>query len=490
MVPSAAEENAAVFSFEDQLQWLLFGRSAADLLLGLGAVLSFLVSIHVLLHKREVGTTIGWMGLVWLSPFAGSLLYALFGVNRVNRRARELRQYATVARVRAAVGAPARNSHLAPLERAAGRLTTRPLLGGNAIGVLACGDEAYPAMLAAIRGARRSVALATYILRNDSAGGAFIEALAEAQRRGVAVRVLIDGVGGGYFRSAAAARLGRTGVKVGRFMHSPLPWRMPFLNLRAHQKILLVDGSTGFTGGINIGAENVLAGQPRHPVRDTHFRLEGPVVGQLAEAFARDWSFVVGEDLADEEWAAPQPEVGLANARVITSGPDTEDQEIEFLLLAAIGCARHRIRIATPYFLPDERLVTALALAALRGVQVDIVVPERSNHRLVDWAMRAHAPPLLRHGCRVWLRPPPFSHSKLMTVDGDWCLIGSANWDARSFRLNFELTVEIYSAPLSAQLDRLMSTGQCRPLTIEMLNGRGLPVRLRDASARLLLPYL
>jgi cardiolipin synthase len=480
-----------VFGFEGEMQLLLLGRSAVDLLLGLGAVLSLLVSVHVLLNKREVGTAIGWMGLVWFSPFVGSLFYVLFGVNRVTRRARERRQYGSAAPAQAAAGGlPARNSHFAPLERAGGRITERPVLGGNAVTALHCGDEAYPAMLAAIGVARRSIALATYILRNDRIGGTFIDALIAARRRGVQVRVLIDGIGGGYFHSAAASRLRRAGVPVGRFMHSPLPWRMPFLNLRSHQKILLVDGTVGFTGGINIGGENVLADRPRRPVRDTHFRLQGPVVGQLAEAFVRDWAFVTGEDLAGEEWLSLPTEAGSANARVITSGPDSDEQKIEFLLLEAIACARHSIRIATPYFLPDERLVTALALASLRGVQVDIVLPKRSNHVLIEWALRAHALPLLRHGCRIWLSPPPFNHSKLMTIDGEWCLIGSANWDARSFRLNFELTVEIYHAELAARIRQMIDADNCQPLTEAILAARALPIRLRDALARLLLPYL
>jgi cardiolipin synthase len=466
----------------DPLQVLVFGRLAAEMLLLASILIAILVSAHVLLHKRDVGTAIGWMGLAWLSPFLGGMLYAVFGINRVNRRARVLRRPEPL---------PAHPAgRLPPLELAVSRITGRPLLPGNQVQVLRCGDAAYPAMLHAIATARRSVALASYILRDDQAGGAFIDALIAASSRGVQVRVLIDGIGSGYFHSPAYNRLSRAGVAVGRFMHSPLPWRMPFLNLRTHTKILLADGSNGFTGGMNIGAENVLAARPRHPVRDIQFHLRGPVVGQLADAFARDWSFVTGEELSGEDWFPSLDEAGPASARVATSGPDADIHKIEFIVLEAITCARRSVRIQTPYFLPDERLISALALAALRGVQVDIVLPARSNHFIIDWALHANAGPLLRYGCRIWLNPPPFDHAKLMVVDDSWCLIGSANWDARSFRLNFETDVELVCADLAAKLAAMMESCQGCPLTGEALAGRSLPVRLRDAAARLLLPYL
>jgi cardiolipin synthase len=480
-----------MLTFEGNLLVRAFGAAGADLLFPVGILIAMLVSVHVLLNQRDAGTAMGWMGLTWLSPFVGGALYALFGVNRVNRRAREVRHDGFAPRRDDdAPALPASCPQLAPLAQAGARITGRALLAGNEVEVLRCGDEAYPVMLDAIRGARRSVALATYILRDDAAGGAFIDALIAAKGRGVQVRVLIDGIGSGYFYSAAYHRLSRSRVPVGRFMHSPLPWRMPFLNLRTHMKVLVADGQVGFAGGLNIGAENVLAGGPRHPVRDTHFRLRGPAVGQLVEAFAMDWSFVKGEELSGEAWFPALDAAGPDAGRVVTSGPDADIQKTEFLILEAVGRACRSVRIQTPYFLPDERLVTALALASLRGVAVDVVVPVRNNHFFMDWALRANVGPLLWHGCRIWLDAPPFDHSKLMVVDDVWCLIGSANWDARSFRLNFELNVEIYSSALARQLTEMMAAREGVPLTADMLDARSLPVRLRDAAVRLLLPYL
>jgi cardiolipin synthase len=459
----------------------------------LGLVVAAAVTIHVLLTKRDVGSSIGWIGLAWLAPILGGVFYFLLGINRVKRRARRLTDDSAptedppgLATMQGADG------HLAPLERAGRRITRRPITAGNALDILHNGDEAYPPMIAAITAATTSVGLCSYILRDDAAGGQFIDALIEAHRRHVAVRVLVDGIGSGYFLSAAYYRLRAAGVPAARFMHSSLPWRMPFLNLRTHKKMLLIDGNLAFTGGMNIGAENVLASHPKAPVRDTHFRVRGPVVAQLAEAFARDWSFATNEELTGPAWfpeLAPVPD-GQAMARVVTSGPDLDLEKIEFLVLQAITCAHTSVRVITPYFLPDERLMTALTLAAMRGVAVDVIIPEHSNHRLIDWATRANIGPYLASGGRLWLNPPPFEHSKGMVVDGQWSLIGSANFDMRSFRLNFELSMEIYDTTLAQTIDAAIQSRQGRPLTETDLQARLVPQRLRDAAVRLGLPYL
>ena len=373
--------------------------SAVHLLLAIG------VTTHVLLHKRDIGASIGWIGLAWLSPILGSVLYVIFGINRVKRRANLLRdRRAAYSAAEACLSFATRDDHLAPLERAGFRITQRRAEGGNAIVLLNNGDEAYPRMVAAIDAARASVALSSYIFRADAAGNAFIAALIGARERGVDVRVLIDGIGAGYFFSPTYRRLQRGGVPVARFLHSPLPWRMPVLNLRTHKKILVVDGRLGFTGGLNIGSENLLRGQPRHPVHDTHFLFEGPVVAQLSEAFAEDWFFLTGEQLAGGAWFPPLSESGSGMARAVISGPDQDLEKIESMILEAIACARRSIKVMTPYFLPDDRLITALALASMRGIEVDVVMPERSNHVIMDWAVRAHIGPLIAAGCRVWSR--------------------------------------------------------------------------------------
>jgi cardiolipin synthase len=470
--------------------WLGLLHMRADVTLAIGLVLAVAATLHILLSKREVASAVGWIGLVWFAPIFGALAYLVLGVNRVRRRARLLRPREDEPDADSALPTPTLGGDLQALGRGVGRITARPLLPGTVVQAYQNGDEAYPPMLAAIAAAKNSVGLSSYIFRDDAWGGRFIEALAAAQRRGVAVRVLIDGIGGGWLRSRAYYRLRREGVTAARFMHSLLPWRMPFLNLRSHKKILVVDGALGFTGGMNIADENVMATRPRVPVQDLHFRIEGPVVAQLVEAFAQDWEFAAGEDLDGGAWFPSISHDDGALARVIDSGPDEDLEKIEFAVLQAVSCARSSIAVMTPYFLPDERLVTALSLAAMRGVAVDLVVPDRSNHFLVDWATRAHVGPLLSDGVRIWRSPRPFHHSKLMVVDSEWCLIGSCNWDIRSFRLNFELCVELYDRELAATLTAVMRRDRGRALTQAILDTRRWPVRIRDAAARLMLPYL
>jgi cardiolipin synthase A/B len=471
-------------TFSRDLVWLL-GELA-----GLAHIaIASAVTVHILLYKRNIGTSISWMGIAWLSPFIGGALYFALGVNRVKRRAKRLRRERSHLFLVDEVAPNAPDAGpLAPLEYAIGHLTGLSAEAGNALELLRNGDEAYPAMLAAIDAATKSVGLCSYIFRADAAGEPFIEALIRAHRRGVQVRVLVDGIGSGYFWSGAYDRLRRAGVPVDRFLHSYVPWRTPFLNLRNHRKLLVVDGCIAFTGGINIAAENVQAAKPRHPVLDTHFRLDGPVVEQLVEAFADDWLFQTGERLLSDEWFPTLEPAGQAIARVVTSGPDEDLEQIEFVALHAISCARHSIRVVTPYFLPPEVLTTALGLAAMRGVRVEVVLPEHSNHTMLDWARRVALRALVEAGCHVWLRPAPFDHSKLMTIDDAWSLIGSANWDTRSFRLNFELTVEIQDEGFAAKLGELTRGG--RELLLAELDQDRLLLRLRNNAARLLQPYL
>jgi len=465
-------------------------RIKPGLELSLGLVIAIAVTIHVLQTKRDVAAAAAWIGLAWFAPFFGGFSYFVLGINRVRRRALRLRSgSANRSRRRRTGRRAAEDHHLAALQEGIGQICGRPIETGNRVEILHDGDQAYPAMLAAIDAAEHSIGLSSYIFRADAIGERFVAALGEAMKRGVAVRVIVDGIGSGWLRSPAYHRLRAAGIPAGRFMHSSMPWRMSFLNLRSHKKILVVDGRIGFTGGVNIADQNLLATNPPDPIQDTHFRVEGPVVGQLAYAFARDWEFV-SEELDGEAWYPALDQPGEIIGRVLTAGPDEDVEKIEFAVMQAIACARTRIQVMTPYFLPDQRVITALSLAAQRGVAVDVVIPRTGVHRLLDWAVRANVGPLLECGVRIWRCPPPFRHSKVMVIEGEWSLIGSSNWDMRSFRLNFELCIEAYDKGLAKELSDIVSANQGNALTLEELNARGLVMRMRDAGARLLLPYL
>lgn len=468
-----------------------------------GVVLAMIVtSCHAILTKRDVRGAIGWVGIIWLAPIVGVALYVVLGINRIQRKGTMLRSGQYRAEPRALeLAAPreqlentlgAQYHHMRTLVELVGRVTRRPLLAGNRVEPLAGGDEAYPAMLEAIDSATQSVSLMSYIFSNDRLGHRFVDTLKRAVERGIEVRVLVDAIGSRYSFPTIMRRLAKAGIRAGRFNESLLPGFFAYANLRNHRKILVVDGRIGFTGGLNIREGEMLSLHPGAPIQDLHFRLTGPVVLQLQEVFAEDWSFATKEVLSGEQWFPPAEAAGGALARGIRSGPDEDLGEISLVLAGALSCAHSRVAVVTPYFLPDDALISSLDVAAMRGVEVDIILPQKNNLAMVQWASTALLWQVLERNCRVWLSPPPFDHTKLMLVDDVWCLIGSSNWDPRSLRLNFEFNVEVYDRELAKSLGQLVEHKRSvsRRVTLEDVDGRRLPIKLRDGVFRLLSPYL
>jgi len=485
-----------------QVDWQQLQDIAPELSIVLDVAIAIAASSHVILHKTDTRAATAWVGLIWLVPFLGAILYVFLGINRIQRRAKLLKSGATHYSVPLdeAPRSPADldrelgsdRARLIELARVVGNVTRRPLLVGNRVDRLVDGDEAYPAMIEALRRAQESISFESYIFEARGVGEQLVNELAQARARGVEVRVLIDDVGARYSRPRIHRVLKKRGIPVARFLPALLPRSITHFNLRNHCKIMVVDGRVGFTGGMNIRQGSVLASNPVHPIKDLHFRVAGPVVTQLQEAFARDWAFTVGEKLEGDLWFPELEPVGETLARGISDGPDREIDALHWTFLAAIGAARRSIQIMTPYFLPDRVLMKALHLAAQRGVEVDIILPEVGNLPVVRWAMWGHYEQVLRDGVRLWLSPQPFDHSKLFVVDSYWSSIGSSNWDPRSLRLNFEFNLECYDEGLGASLEdhvrqRLRDT---RLLTEDELRGRSLFRRIRDGAARLMTPYL
>src|SRR3954467_1131245 len=468
-------------------------KDAIDIAFAITAVLAALLAAgHAIIYKRDSRSAAIWVLVVFILPALGAVAYAILGVNRVERRAVRMRSRMVRHRLDSQFPPGDPGTHFVPLARLVGRVCERHLLPGNSIDPLVDGPNAYPAMLEAINGAKSTIAMASYIFDGDGIGADFVSALGAAAKRGVEVHVLIDDVDARFSSSTAVKPLGAAGVNVAVFNPPLVPARLHALNLRNHRKILIVDGTLAFTGGMNVDCRYWKPEAPDQAFRDLHFRVRGPVVGQLMEVFADDWQFTTEEALRGPKWFAPLAEQGTVLARAIEAGPDESIERVRWAIVGGVNAAQRSVRVLTPYFIPDPTLISALDAAALRGVEVDIVIPATSDLPHVQWAAYGQIWQVLDHGCRVWMRPGAFDHSKLLVIDGAWTLLGSANWDARSLRLNFEVNVECYSVELGAHMDGLVQAriGQSQPLTLAQIDARPLPIKLRDGAARLFAPYL
>jgi len=474
-----------------------------DILKTIMTVLVTVVSAgHALLSKRDPKAAIGWIVVCFLIPFGGPLLYYLFGINRVRTRARKLQRrseslHAVEAKSmrkkrKAGPFADAGSQSEHPeLVNISDRVTDRPIVGGNLIEVLHNGEQAYPAMLSAIDHARKTVFLATYIFETNDTGRSFINALDRATRRGVDVRVIVDGLSDMLHLPRASRLLKKCGITFAKFLPPQLIPPSVTINLRNHRKILVADGEIAFTGGMNIG-DSYLAEQKENLKRvvDFHFRLKGPVVKQIEEVFIEDWGFLTGVYGGSAPGEAARQ--GPAACRVITEGPNEDLDKLVMILTGAVSAARTSVIIMTPYFLPPRGLLAALQAAALRGLQITIILPAKNDSLLAHWATRNLLWEVLERGVRVYYQPPPFVHSKLVIIDNHYLHIGSANIDPRSLRLNFELAVEIFDRPLAQTLTAHVESAiqRSQPVTLQELDSRSLPVRVRDSLAWLLSPYL
>jgi len=462
-------------------------------------VVAVLSAGHALLNKEDPRAALGWIAVCFAVPVFGPCLYWLIGVNRIRTRARSWQAHGqgfphVSARLAKPLSEPLpfRSKNFTTLLDLTDRITRRPLVAGNRIRPLHNGEMAYPAMLEAIQFARHRVWLSTYIFDNDRIGQEFAAALNEAAERGVDVRVLIDALGERDAFPPIRWRFRRSKVRVARFMPPSLFGRGIYFNLRNHRKLLVVDDHIGFVGGMNIGQRHLAAddGNTRRVV-DLHFEVSGPVLVQMAEAFLEDWTFVTDEPPHGLDEQFPE-ETGEAFCRGISAGPNEDFEKLQWLIIGAISCAQHSVHIMTPYFIPSRPLVAMLKATALRGVAVEIVMPCRNNLPYVAWASQAYQKELLQYGVRIFYQPPPFVHSKLLLIDDQYALVGSANLDPRSLRLNFEFNLEVYDRQLARDLSKHFADcrNAAREVTLDEVEERSLALRLRDALFKLFSPYL
>ena len=443
----------------------------------------------VLARRREPAVTLAWLLGLLLLPAIGVVLFWIFGRGAVRRTARPRKRLLEERRIAEHAPAPSGIPELLrPLARAAWVAGNAAVTGGNRVEVLINAAEAYPSKLQAIEGARRSIDAAYYVFRPDGTGRRFRDALTAAARRGVDVRLLLDGVGsaglGAFLRPLRAA-----GASCRTFLPFN-PIRAWTLNLRNHRKILAVDGEVGFTGGLNIGDEYLGASSRFGAWRDTQLRLEGPAASALEQIFSDDWAYTTGEQPRAPIAAAAAS--GSSFVQVLPSGPEDRAEAIYQVYFAAISIARSTLDLTTPYFIPDRAIAVALVSAALRGVRVRLLMPFHNNQRLTALAGRSYFDELLDAGVEIYLYTPGMIHAKTMVIDRAWASVGTANMDVRSFRLNFEVNGLLYGGPeverLSEAFERDLAVGQ--RLDPAHFRARSLWRRAAEGGARLLSPLL
>ncbi len=368
---------------------------------------------HALLSKRDPRAGLGWIVTCLAIPGIGALLYWLLGVNLIRSKARELQKQGQGMHWLHLAQGPSQKTleHFSdkPTSQALIRLSNavsrRPLTVGNKVTILHNGEQAYPAMLKAIRSARESIFLASYILKPDRIGRQFAVELCAAADRGVDVRVLIDGFGELYSLAKIRHHFRRTKVQYATFI--PLTdLRSLYFNLRNHRKLLIVDNKTGFTGGMNIRDRHFANSDKPNRVIDIHFQLEGPICEHLRDAFMEDWHFATREKRVPKDWPA-QECVGPAYCRGISAGPNEQHEKLHWILIGALSCAKSHIRIMTPYFMPNRAQLAAINAAALRGVRVEILLPGKNNLPFVAWASNALLFEMLEHNTHIYFQPLP-----------------------------------------------------------------------------------
>jgi cardiolipin synthase len=472
-----------------------------------------MMATGIVLERRSPVATIAWIAvLAWL-PLLGVAIYFFFGPRRLRRRT--LRRAAgqkllahALDSIREDSEHPIARAQLARMIVGAGEA---PPMRVTAVDLHFDGETAYRSIFEAIDAAKHHVHLEYYIYEPGKVGAELRDRLTACAKRGVEVRLLIDWVGSHGLRARFFDPLVAAGGHLAWFnpvASRRLNWR--FTNFRSHRKICVVDGVVGFTGGMNIadchGGDDMVgsahlgarlskgpANEPAKYWRDTNLRMEGSAVRALARVFLEDWYFATeAPPPTGDAYLIPPSKDGDDFVQIVASGPDQSMYAIQKLYFGAITSARERVWLETPYFVPDEAITEALVSAALRGVDVRLIVPERGDNRVVDYAARSYFPELLRVGAQVLEYTPRFIHAKTCVVDSDLSIIGTANLDNRSFRLNFEVVAAVYGEKTNRELAAAFERDLEGAHSVKNKELRREPFRQRaaEAVARLFSPML
>jgi cardiolipin synthase len=464
------------------------------------AIISICAVIHILLHKHDTNSATGWIAVVILSPFVGVIFYIFLGINRVHRKATRLGKTINDAKIVSDQKQENVIKNKSEYEKNmivyGQSVYNQEFLQGNSVEILQNGTNAYPKMLKAIRNAKKEVLVESYIFDLDKTGQEFLEAFKVAIKNGANIKVLVDGFGVlKFFKKSITKEFAKIkGLEFGVFLPPLLPPSFPFFNLRNHRKFIIVDGERAFFGGMNISHFNTLTSDKSKGILDIAFEIKGAIIDQISQIFQDDWFFVKGQTFQSCSNLIKYNQESKQNisSRIIPDGPDIRQNRIQHLICGAINFALKSIAIVTPYFLPENQITNSLKMAAMRGIKIDIIIPNESDHKIITWAQEANFKSLIEKGIHIYRQDPPFDHSKIFIVDDIWTFVGSPNWDVRSFRLNFEAALELFNKDLALKLleiinlkksaSKLMSLKECQQ--IHLLK------TIRNNAAKLLTPYL
>ncbi len=458
----------------------------------------------IIYDKRDPVKTLSWVMVIVLVPVVGFVIYVVFGQNYRKRKIFDKKGILDSLQIGNIVSKQlysvnsmfadhkpeiAQNRDIITLLLNSNK---SPLTYDNRVEVLNNGDQTFAALSKALVEARSFIHMEYYIVSDDDIGNFIADILIEKARAGVEVRVIYDDVGSWTLPKSYVRRLTAAGVQVKPFMPVAFPMFTSKINYRNHRKIVVVDGKIAFTGGLNIADRYILGERKLGAWRDTHIRIEGEAVLSLQTVFITDWYFVSGVRLNKPEYFPKQSKRGNVAVQIASSGPDSDWATIMQAYFAAITRAQDHIYITTPYFLPNAPILTAIKVASLSGVDVRLLIPSKSDGKIVFWATRSYISELLEAGVKIYLYRGGFVHAKVLSIDGMFSAVGSANMDERSFEDNFEVTAFLYDREKTARLehDFLEDLQLSRRIMPERWQYRPKKECVYEAVARLLSPLL
>lgn len=466
----------------------------------------FLAVTVIFLERRNASTTWAWLMVLFFIPVIGFILYLILGQKVRRRKLYKLlgdsqriiehtieRQLRQLRDDEISFNDPAMRSYQDMIYMNL-RTSYAIYTSNNAVQIFTGGEQKFDALLKDIEAAKHHIHLVYYIVRDDELGRRLIRALAAKAAEGIEVKFLYDHIGSSslpkrYFHELIAA-----GGREAAFFPSRIPYLNLKINYRNHRKLVIIDGHVGYIGGFNIGDEYLGLDEHFGEWRDTHLRVVGNAVLQMQAQFLMDWNLAASGRIILNELYFPiiSNTTGKIGMQLVASGPDTEYQQIKDAYIKMIYAAKKTICLQTPYFVPDESLMTALKIASLSGVDVRIMLPSRPDHFFVYWATHSYLGELIAGGVKCYLYEKGFLHAKTLVIDGKVSSVGTANLDIRSFKLNFEMNAFIYDTQTSAELQRIFEVDAeyCIPLTAEIYASRPFINRFKESISRLLSPIL